>query len=195
MVGLPLPLPAARALFYLVTMTPPLHADEMLAGLCRWLRAAGHDCSLAECGEADSAVLARARAEGRLLLTRDRELARHAEAHGLPVLLLAGQDLDAQARELSDRLGIDWLHRPMSRCLRCNVPIEEAPAERRAGLPFALGRDEALWACPACARLYWHGSHVRRMMERLRAWAGAHHANELEEEKGTAGAEDESKRG
>ena len=53
-------------------VTPPrFHCDEMLFRLARWLRAAGYDATLAEPGEPDAAVLARAVDEERWLVTRD----------------------------------------------------------------------------------------------------------------------------
>lgn len=188
-------------------MAPRLHADEMLAGLCRWLRAAGLDCTQAAPGTDDARVLEAARADDRLLLTRDRALAGQARRSGARVLLVEGDTLEAQARELAMRLGIDWLYRPMSRCLRCNVPIRPAPCSLRKSLPFALREDEPLWYCPSCGRPYWAGSHVRRMMRRLRDWAGVAGRNGLEDmgtpdqgagvsaQKGTHNAEDEPDNG
>ena len=52
-------------------------ADENLhAGLVRWLRSRGHDVSYAaetRAGEPDEIVLRRARAEGRILITDDKD--------------------------------------------------------------------------------------------------------------------------
>ena len=144
----------------------------MLSRLARWLRAAGYDTREAAADEADRDILARAVAEGRILLTRDRGLLEHRDAPGT-VRLLESADLDGQARELADRHGLDWLHQPFSRCLVCNTPLTAAPGgARQAVPPRARAVAEALWQCPGCGRVYWEGSHVRRMRQRLRAWAG-----------------------
>lgn len=146
--------------------------DRMLIRLGRWLRAAGHDTAIQEAPASDRALLERALNENRLLLTRDRKLTEFRRAPGT-VLLLGGNGPGAWAAELGAALGIDWLHRPFSRCLVCNARLEPAAPEAAAkGLPErarALG-PEATW-CPACAKLYWPGSHVRRMRARLEAWA------------------------
>ncbi|MGC2854964.1 Mut7-C RNAse domain-containing protein [Novispirillum sp. DQ9] len=154
-----------------------LHCDEMLRGLARWLRAAGHDATTARPGEADALVLAQAGAAGRALLTRDRGLMRHRAAAGLAVLL-EGPTLDAQAAELRERLAVDWLHAPFSRCLVCNVPLRDAAPDLHDRLPLSASPlPGPLWECPSCGRLYWPGSHVRRMRHRLEGWARGVHGS------------------
>jgi predicted nuclease of predicted toxin-antitoxin system len=106
-----------------------LLCDEMLRGLGRWLRAAGHDTLIARGGTSDLDLLAFARAEGRILLTCDRELARL--AGGDPqVVALATEAPDPAAGELSARLGIDWLAAPFSRCLLDNAALRPADGRR-----------------------------------------------------------------
>ena len=60
----------------------------MLQRLGRWLRAAGYDTLIARNAESDYELLRQALDEGRLLITRDRELAKHRRA--------AGTDLTSQ---------------------------------------------------------------------------------------------------
>ena len=71
--------------------------DEMLRGLARWLRAAGYDTAVAEVGERDGALLARAVAEGRLLVTRDREMNERRGSDGTVVLLVANDTVGCSA--------------------------------------------------------------------------------------------------
>ncbi|HYC02085.1 MAG TPA: Mut7-C RNAse domain-containing protein [Azospirillaceae bacterium] len=151
--------------------TARLLCDAMLAGLARWLRAAGHDTALAGEGRPDAEVLARGRAEGRLLLTRDRRLAE--ETPGGDVLLLGSDDLDAQAAELVRRLGLDWTHNPFSRCMLDNTPLRPAGPADLAAIPEAARTLPGPFrSCPCCGRVFWPGSHVRRMEARLRGWKG-----------------------
>ena len=147
-----------------------LLCDEMLARLGRWLRAAGYDTAIAAEGLGDAAILARARAETRRLLTRDRGLA----VSGDGVLLLAETRLSEQAAELKRGLGIDWLAAPFTRCLLDNTPLRAAAAEEMPRLPEkARGLEGPVRLCPACGRLYWPGSHVRRMRARLELWSAS----------------------
>ena len=145
--------------------------DEMLAKTGRWLRAAGYDTAIAVPGADDCAIIAVAAAEQRVLLTRDRELAAFA-ARRVAVAALARGEVDAAALELRDRLGIDWLRAPFTRCLVDNAPLRPAAeAERAAMPPRARAVGGEVNAGPECGRLYWPGSHVRRMQAKLAAWA------------------------
>ncbi len=146
--------------------------DEMLLRLGRWLRTAGYDTAIAEGGMEDSALIARVAAESRVLLTRDRLLSIRAEA-SVPVLLLAADRVDDQARALAAMLGIDWLCAPFTRCIIDNAVLEAAPPEAVEEVPVRSREvGGKLLRCPACLRLYWPGGHVRRMRERLVSWAG-----------------------
>jgi len=147
--------------------------DEMLAGLGRWLRIAGYDTEIAERGRRDRDLVEQAQAEGRILLTRDRKLIeiRHAGDH---TLVLKGNTIDACAKELTRRAGIDWTLAPLSRCNRCNTRLEPAPQALVESLPPRIrARDSAVNVCPRCGRLYWEGSHTRRIRRRLAAFGDA----------------------
>jgi len=139
--------------------------DEMLARLARLLRAAGYDTDLSARGERDREILARAKADARVLVTRDRRLA----AKGGPgAMLLTEASAEAQARALARRLPIDWALAPFTRCVMDNAPLREATPEEVARMPVdSRSRAGPFRACPVCGRLYWPGSHVRRMAARL----------------------------
>ena len=146
--------------------------DEMLQRLGSWLRAAGYDTVIARDGRDDYALLRQAIDEDRLLVTRDRELARHRRAPGR-VILLESDKLDDGIRELGEKLDIDWLHRPFQRCLVCNTELVPAGAEARARIPErARQQADAALYCPKCRKVYWEGSHVDRMRRRLEEWQG-----------------------
>lgn len=143
--------------------------DEMLARLARLLRAAGYDTRLAENGAGDTAMLREAKAEGRVLVTRDRELA--ARAAPGSVLLKVG-DVGGQAQALTRAVPIDWRLAPFTRCVMDNTPLHEATAEEIAAMPpQARAGPGPFNACPACGRVYWPGSHVKRLSARLAALA------------------------
>ena len=145
-----------------------LLCDEMLKGLARWLRAAGHDTELAEDGTSDRALINHARDSGRLLLTRDRKLLEHRNA-AQHVLLLDCNGIDSCAGELSKKLRIDWLHQPFTRCLLCNTELHNITAGEALQLPEDV-KNGPLLRCPTCQRIYWEGGHVKRMQRKLRAW-------------------------
>jgi uncharacterized protein with PIN domain len=150
-----------------------LLCDEMLARLARWLRAAGHDAAMGEPGAPDEALLAMAEAEDRLLVTKAPDLAQRAGPRGV---LICGDGADAEASSLTQRLRLGWRLAPFTRCVMDNAVLRPATPEEIGRMPQstrALGGP--FNACPACGRLYWPGSHVRRMTEQLARWdeAGA----------------------
>jgi uncharacterized protein with PIN domain len=142
--------------------------DEMLGRLARYLRAAGYDTALAHGGTADRDLVALARREQRVFVTCDRRIAEHRDAAGVALILDRGT-LDEHARAVHARCAVDWLHRPFTRCLVDNTPLVAAGDLGRDRLPADVAADEAR-RCPACARVYWVGSHHRRMRHRLAAW-------------------------
>jgi uncharacterized protein with PIN domain len=141
--------------------------DEMLQRLGRWLRAAGYDTAIAATGTADRDLVRQATAEERWLLTRDQHMALFRNGQGR-VVLLEQNTVPEQVAMVSLRFAIDWLRRPFSRCLDCNTPIIPASPEQYAQLPRgALLTSPLVWYCPQCGKLYWDGSHVRRMRHTL----------------------------
>jgi len=137
-------------------------ADAHLGGLARLLRLAGFD-TLYDNGLADAQVESRACEEGRIVLTRDRELLkRRGITHGCFVRALRPRE---QLREVIARLDLARSLRPFSRCLACNAPL--AAVDKAAvldRLPPSVRQDhDCFTACTGCGRVYWEGSHWRRM--------------------------------
>jgi uncharacterized protein with PIN domain len=146
-----------------------LLCDEMLKGIGRWLRAAGYDTAIAQDGVADDELLAQARAENRILLTCDRVLT--ARSSSGAVVLLPSERLDEAARAWREHLAIDWLHAPFSCCLLDNAPLHPAAPAALARLPNRTRAGAGpITVCSDCGRIYWPGSHVRRMRARLERW-------------------------
>jgi hypothetical protein len=150
---------------------PRFIADAMLGRLARYLRFLG--CDTAYDPDLDDAGLAaRSATEGRVLLTRDARLARRSEpAHAL---LVEGEDVLAQIRQVAEALALERRAPTLERCALCNSLLEPAGDDlvlRR--VPTAVLRQRHKFArCPSCDRLYWDGSHMKRLRERLRRALG-----------------------
>jgi len=143
----------------------------MLIGLARWLRAAGYDTEVCESAVADRSVLEHAINENRLLITRDQKLLelRNAENN---VLWLNCNDIESCVTALGDRLQINWLFDPFSRCMQCNTPLIQADPDKLAQVPDESRKlAHPLLYCPACDKVYWEGSHVDRMHRKLTSWS------------------------
>ncbi len=146
--------------------------DEMLGRLSRWLRILGYDAEWARDVE-DDALLDRAAAEGRVLLTRDTLLMqRRAVRRGqVTAVLVRGDRIIDQLRYLREELGL--FRQAESRCVVCNVRLERL-GRLEAGLrvpAYVFETQHSFRECPRCARVYWQGTH-REHMERLLRDAG-----------------------
>jgi uncharacterized protein with PIN domain len=150
----------------MATQTPKFVVDTMLGKLARWLRALGYDTLYPKAVE-DHRLLRLARAEARVLLTRDARLARDAGPLGL---LVTAERLEEQIGEVVERLDLapsaDGL---LSRCLECNGLLETQPKEAVRGLvpEYIFSTQEHFVGCSGCGRIYWQGSHADRMLSRL----------------------------
>ena len=149
---------------------PRFLCDEMLGRLCRYLRAAGYDALLAQSGANDAELLRQCHAEGRYFLTQDQLVQEHKAARGVALILPHG-NLDRLAALLAAHFKLDWLGHAFTRCLLDNTLLITADtAALQRVPPDALKEDEPLYRCPGCGRIYWRGSHYKRMHARLTQW-------------------------
>jgi hypothetical protein len=138
-------------------------ADAMLARLARWLRVLGFD-TLYDPQVHDRDLARISGEQGRMLLTRDRGLLRDLRpVHALEITHDAALD---QLRQVVTSLSLEAPAELFTRCMVCNgalsapLPRPEADAlvpEGVRGIPGPIRK------CPVCGRVYWHGSHTRRM--------------------------------
>jgi len=161
--GLPLRPPLAELRFA---------CDVHLGRLAAYLRMLGFD-TLYRNDQSDVELAESARAEERVLLTRDlRLLMRRAVVYGA---FVRATDPEAQVREVARRYDLRAGARPFRRCIRCNgltAPVAKAAILDQLQPKTRRYYDE-FWRCQACGQIYWRGSHVQRMQEVIdRAFAG-----------------------
>lgn len=145
---------------------PRFAADAMLGRLARWLRVLGYD-TFYDIAVADPVLVRLAHAEQRLLLTRDRHLLR--ELRPARALEVRQNEPLQQLRDLVLELELAAPRELFTRCLLCNAALRMLePAVALPLLPEGVrGLPGPVRQCPECSRLYWGGSHVRRMRAAL----------------------------
>lgn len=141
-------------------------ADVMLARVVRWLRAIGID-TVWEDAIADRDLVKRAIEEKRFILTLDKPLIEEWRVDN--VLLLQSENPSEQFREIIGHLEIKKPREFFTRCLVCNTPFRRASAEEIiAGAPPDVRENqETFYYCPLCRKVYWQGSHTKRMREAI----------------------------
>ena len=138
--------------------------DAMLGTLAKWLRILGYD-AIFDPDLDDHHLVRLARAQNRVLLTRDRELSRR---RGLHVLLIKAECLDGQIRQVLSDLDLEP-DRSFSRCPVCNEllePLDHKSAAARVPA-YVAQTHKTFKSCPRCQRVFWPGTHWQRMDERL----------------------------
>jgi uncharacterized protein with PIN domain len=149
---------------------PRFLLDAMLGSLARWLRLLGCDVALAADDESDATLIRRARAEERVIVTRDTGMARR---RGVHVFLITSTDLAEQLRQMVTYWNIG-IERIGTRCLVCNHELELLSREEAFGQvpPYVWVTQSQFLYCPGCERIYWPGTHWEKMSARLAGMLG-----------------------
>ncbi len=145
---------------------PRFVADCMVGKLARWLRAFGFEVFYEPFAE-DRELIRTAREQEAVLLTRDTGLR---DVPGVRVLFIASDHVEEQLRQVVLEAPLDLaLAQPLSRCTACNGELVTASRQEVWDRipPFIYLTQERFAACPECGRVYWAGTHVARLGERL----------------------------
>jgi hypothetical protein len=143
----------------------------MLGTLCRYLRFMGYDAESAHSiregnPREDTLLLRSAEQKDRILLTRDKELARRA---GARAILVSGEDVLDQISQLVEQGLIEPALR-LNRCSICNTllrPAREHEVSSASYAPKNRGDLRFFW-CRTCRKLYWMGSHSHQLEKRIK---------------------------
>ena len=142
-------------------------ADSSLGRLSKWLRILGYD-TVYHKGEADRSFLRKAEKEGRVVLTRRRDVL--ARQHPGRVLFVENDRVEDQIEEVLEKL--DLRPEPEKRftlCLRCNESLNAAtPDDVKPLVPdYVFRTQKEFRVCPVCAGVFWPGTHRERAMKTI----------------------------
>ncbi|HWR57274.1 MAG TPA: Mut7-C RNAse domain-containing protein [Thermodesulfovibrionales bacterium] len=149
---------------------PRFIADAMLGRLARWLRLLGFD-TLYYQDIRDGDLLKLAVQEDRFILTKDSHFSK---IKGLKNLLIIHYDHSMeQVREVLMSFNIRE-SRPR-RCPCCNgmlVPVHSKETVRDMVPEHVFFDCGNFQSCRTCGKVYWEGSHLKRLRERVDAFWG-----------------------
>jgi len=140
--------------------------DSHLGRLAAYLRALGFDTRY-ENHSPDEDLARISRDEHRILLTRDAGLLkRSAVTHGH---LMRETSPRLQLAEVVERFDLRRSVALFTRCLRCNTPLDAVDKDSIAARLPARTRHlyTEFLTCPSCGRIYWKGSHYKRMQKMI----------------------------
>lgn len=144
--------------------------DNMLGKLSRWLCIMGFDAKYSRNLDDDDIIII-ARNEKRIILTKDVGLYKKALYRNLETYYVEGNTEQEKLADLSLKNGLKLeLELSETRCPFCNKKLKrvnkkevEHKLEKRT-----LGIYNDFWQCLECKKVYWHGSHWKKIFESIK---------------------------
>jgi uncharacterized protein with PIN domain len=165
-----------------------LLADVMLTNVGRWMRIIGIKTFIAKKDMSDDEILYEARKRKAILLTEDRELSKRAKNLGMNVIFI-----DPKITNLKEKL-ISVLKKckinktriknfeEYTLCTKCGGNLKKVNtkmiSDKDTVPSYILERYDEIWICKDCGKVYWEGSHWKKIRSFLNEII-----NELEREK------------
>ena len=145
--------------------------DHNVGKLAKWLRMMGYD-TLFFSGSDDSGMIATALAEGRVLLTRDTQIAKRrlVTTGRLKAIIIGSDEPELQLEQVIGTLDLEIKFRPFSLCQECNQPlVERSKGQVKERVPpYVFKTQDQYMECPSCHRIYWRGTHWQAMTQKLK---------------------------
>ena len=139
--------------------------DHMLGKLAKYLRMLGVDTVYFTQTDV-STLIEKAYQEKRIILSRNTKL-KHID--GFPDFVFINDDQpDKQLSEVLKYFKIHISHDQLfTRCLTCNQKLIVGNHEDVKGKvpPYILGIHKEFSLCPQCKKVYWEGTHLKKMKE------------------------------
>ncbi len=139
--------------------------DEMLGSLAKWLRILGYDTKYIK-NINDKKIIEIAEKEGRIVITRDKLLAKKSKG-----IYINEKDIEKQLKKVVKCLNLNIeKEKILTRCTICNIKVVRIEKEKVKGkVPeYVWNNNENFWICPTCNRIYWIGSHWNKMEETIK---------------------------
>jgi len=141
--------------------------DKSLGTLAKWLRILGFDTAYGP--DISSSQLCELLKDHRILITRTKKIQKMFASY--PQVFIIPDSLFEQLKQIVDHLGIHPGDiRPFSRCIHCNLPIDEIDKKDVYGLvpDYIWETHDKFSRCRQCERIYWSGSHAKRALEQIK---------------------------
>ena len=137
--------------------------DSMLGKLAKYLRFLGYDVFYPPTTMSDEKILKIAKEEGRIVITRDKELARISGG-----LYVNTDKYEEQLKRVVKKFGLN-ADKLLSRCSICNEILVQVNKEDVKGkVPdYVYENNDEFFMCPKCKRIYWYGTHTERIKNKI----------------------------
>ncbi len=140
----------------------------MLGNLAKKLRILGYDSKYFSSID-DGKLVVIAKNEKRIIVTKDELLTKTADKQNIDTVLIRGNDELEQIAQINAKIKLERLVMDTnnSRCIMCNGNLKSVEKYRIIGkIPEGiLEREEKFWMCDSCKKVYWEGTHFKKLQE------------------------------
>ena len=141
-------------------------ADIMLGRLAKWLRILGEDVIYGP-HLTGYGLMRAARAENRLILTRDRSLKRKQPP---PLVYIESDHYREQLEQVVRECALVVEKHLFTRCIRCNTILQRRAKEsvEKTVPPYVFSTQEKFFWCARCQKIYWPATHHQNMLDEIK---------------------------
>jgi uncharacterized protein with PIN domain len=148
--------------------------DASLERLAKWLRLLGYD-TVVFTKEAGRNLLRQADAEGRIVLTRRKDMTER-QFSGI-LFLITDTDVGSQLNNVIERYSLNTDSQKMfGICLECNEKLNPVGREEVRDLvpQYVFENCTEYNQCPRCRKIYWMGTHQRNALRFMKKHIPSH---------------------
>ena len=134
----------------------------MVGRLAKWLRILGYDTFYLK--DLDEEKTARLLDSGRIVVTRNSRLRDHFK-NKKNLIFIFHDNYEDQIAQLAAMGLIRRNRNSLRRCTKCNSLLDEIDRDKALNqVPdYVYNTQSKFYSCPSCKRIYWPGTHIRRM--------------------------------
>ncbi len=141
--------------------------DPTLGKLAKWLRILGYDTAYYR-GNIDRNFLKKAEKEGRIVLTRKRDMENRSFSGQM--VIIQDDRVQDQMRDVIRKLSLTPdPDRTFTICLRCNEALKRISRDEIGEIVpgYVLRNHKDFKICPRCKGIFWPGTHRDNMLGEL----------------------------
>lgn len=142
--------------------------DSMLGRLAKWLRILGYDAEYYNDNKNRRGIIYRSLQQKRIVLTRDHRLSKK---RAYKLICIQSNFFEDHLKQLEKELDLKFdKNKLFRRCSICNVLLEKIDKKEILNKvpPYIYSTHNEFSRCPKCNRIYWAGSHLELLEEKLR---------------------------
>ena len=147
---------------------PIFFVDAMLGNIARKLRLLGYDSQYFS-DIYDEKLIDSAKKEKRIIISKDEELIKRAQKHGIRSIYITKEYEVEQFFEIITSVNLKrfQINGDIARCPKCNSLTESIDKELiKEKIPYrVLKSNDKFWICKYCNQVYWEGTHIKNMQE------------------------------